>query len=195
MKEAITTSNMGQNQLVCQRPRYLKKICWCLVLQPGWRVLMMTVWWYSSQKGEMCTTIFHSQYTATLLWLGQLKCWVTACVSLPFLTWVSGSTVGGDFSLEFNMGSDSIPYSSFGWECKPGLVCAHMHSITWTQKILNIHVLDGCRQQKHTQHVPSMKMECDYLYGWTKKTEKKKELKWELSTAVTIKWKLEVCQN
>ena len=26
-----------------------------------------------------------------------------------------------------------------------------------------------CWQQKHTQHAPSMKMECDYLNGWIKK--------------------------
>ena len=26
-----------------------------------------------------------------------------------------------------------------------------------------------CRQQKHAQHAPSTKMECDYLCGWTKK--------------------------
>ena len=26
-----------------------------------------------------------------------------------------------------------------------------------------------CWQQKHTQHTPSMKMECDFLYGWNKK--------------------------
>ena len=25
-----------------------------------------------------------------------------------------------------------------------------------------------CRQQKHTRHAPSKKMECDYLYGWIK---------------------------
>ena len=25
------------------------------------------------------------------------------------------------------------------------------------------------QQQKHTQHAPSMKTECDYLYGWIKK--------------------------
>ena len=24
-------------------------------------------------------------------------------------------------------------------------------------------------QQKHTQHAPSTKMECDYLYGWIEK--------------------------
>ena len=27
-----------------------------------------------------------------------------------------------------------------------------------------------CRQQKHTQHAPSMKTECNYLNGWIKKT-------------------------
>ena len=26
-----------------------------------------------------------------------------------------------------------------------------------------------CRQQKHTQHAPSTKTECDYLSGWIKK--------------------------
>ena len=26
-----------------------------------------------------------------------------------------------------------------------------------------------CRQQKHIQHAPSKKVECDYLYGWIKK--------------------------
>ena len=26
-----------------------------------------------------------------------------------------------------------------------------------------------CQQQKHTQHAPSTKMECDYLNGWIKK--------------------------
>ena len=27
-----------------------------------------------------------------------------------------------------------------------------------------------CQQRKHTQHAPFTKMECDYLYGWIKKT-------------------------
>ena len=26
-----------------------------------------------------------------------------------------------------------------------------------------------CQQQKHTQHAPSTKTECDYLNGWIKK--------------------------
>ena len=45
-----------------------------------------------------------------------------------------------------------------------------MHSITRTQKILTFMSCTGeCQQQKHTQHAPSMKMECDYLYRWTNK--------------------------
>ena len=51
-----------------------------------------------------------------------------------------------------------------------GLVCAHMHSITQTQKILTFMPTMGeYPQQKHTQHAPSMKMECDYLNGCIKK--------------------------
>ena len=30
-----------------------------------------------------------------------------------------------------------------------------------------------CRQQKHTQHAPSTKTECDYLNDWIKKKKKK----------------------
>ena len=42
-----------------------------------------------------------------------------------------------------------------------------MHSITWIQEILTFMSQMGeCRQQKHIQYAPSMKMECDYLYGW-----------------------------
>ena len=51
-----------------------------------------------------------------------------------------------------------------------GLVCAHMHSIAQTKRILTfMSQTSECRQQKHTQHAPSMKTECDYLYGWLKK--------------------------
>ena len=32
-----------------------------------------------------------------------------------------------------------------------------------------------CRQQKHTQHAPSTKMECDYLNGWIKKRSHSQE--------------------
>ena len=41
-----------------------------------------------------------------------------------------------------------------------------MHSIARTPKILTFMSWTGkCRQQKHTQHAPSTKTECDYLNG------------------------------
>ena len=42
----------------------------------------------------------------------------------------------GDISLGVNMSSDSIPQKIFRARVQTGLVCAHMHSIAWTQKIL-----------------------------------------------------------
>ena len=76
----------------------------------------------------------------------------------------------GDFSLGANMGSDSIrPKPLPDVSRNRGLVCAHMHSIARTQKIRAIMSLaDECWQQKHTQHTPSKKAECDYLNGWIK---------------------------
>ena len=51
-----------------------------------------------------------------------------------------------------------------------GLVCAHMHFITRTQKDPDICILDGWMVATKThRHAPSMKMECDYLCGWIKK--------------------------
>ena len=70
------------------------------------------------------------------------------------------------------MGSNSIPPKTLSDESiNRGLVCAHMHFIARTQKILTFMSYTGeCRQQKHTQHAPSTKTECDYLNGWIKKT-------------------------
>ena len=69
------------------------------------------------------------------------------------------------------MGSNSIHQKTLSDESiNRGLVCAHMHFIARTQKILTFMSQTGeCRQQKRTQHAPSMKMECDYLNGWIKK--------------------------
>ena len=53
-----------------------------------------------------------------------------------------------------------------------------MRSIARTQKILTFMSKTGeRRQQKHTQHAPSTKTECDYLYGWIKKKNKNKKQK------------------
>ena len=70
------------------------------------------------------------------------------------------------------MGSNSIPQKTLSDESiNRGLVCAHMHSIARTQKILTFMSETGeCWQQKHTQHAPSTKTECDYLNGLTKQT-------------------------
>ena len=56
----------------------------------------------------------------------------------------------GDFSLGVNMGSDSIPPKTLSDESiNRGLVCAHMHSIARTQKILAFMSRTGeYRQQK-----------------------------------------------
>ena len=77
----------------------------------------------------------------------------------------------GDFSLGVNMGSNSVPQKTLSDESiNRGLVCAHMHIIPRTQKILTFMSQTGeCRQQKHTQHAPPTKTECDYLNGWIKK--------------------------
>ena len=67
------------------------------------------------------------------------------------------------------MGSDSIPPKTLSDESiNQSLVCAHMHSIAGTA---HMHSIAGTedQQQKHTQHSPSMKRECDYLNGWIKK--------------------------
>ena len=69
------------------------------------------------------------------------------------------------------MGSNSIPPRIPSDESiNRGLVCAHLHFIARTQKILTFMSYTGeCRQQKHTQHAPSTKTECDYLNGWIRK--------------------------
>ena len=71
------------------------------------------------------------------------------------------------------MVSGSIPPKLSVENINRGLVCAHMHSIARTQKILTFMSQTGdCRQQKHTQHAPSTKTECDCeceLYGWITK--------------------------
>ena len=76
------------------------------------------------------------------------------------------------------MGSNSIPLNTLSDESiNRGLVCEHMHFITRTQKILTFMSKTGeCRQQKHTQHAPSTKTECDYLNGWIKNGHIRKNL-------------------
>ena len=76
------------------------------------------------------------------------------------------------------MVSDFIPPQTLLEESRNGgLVCAHMHSITRTQKISTVMSKVGeCRQQEHTQHAPSMKTECDCLFGWIRNGQIRKNL-------------------
>ena len=79
--------------------------------------------------------------------------------------------VEGIFPLELTWVQTPFPPKTLSDESiNRGLVCAHMHLITQTQKILTFMSYTGkSRQQKHTQHAPSTKTECDYLNGWIKK--------------------------
>ena len=91
------------------------------------------------------------------------------------------------------MGSDSIPPKILSDESiNRGLVCAHMHSIARTQKILTFMSQMGeCQQQKQTQHAPSMKMECDYLNGWIKKKSQTGECQQQKHTQHAPSMKME----
>ena len=81
------------------------------------------------------------------------------------ILWVSGR---GDFPMEFTWFLTPFPQNSFRWEYKPrSSLCTHAFHRT-DSKDPNIDVLE-CQQQKYTQHAPSMKMQCDSLYGWIKK--------------------------
>ena len=51
-----------------------------------------------------------------------------------------------------------------------------MHSIARTPKILTFMPYTGnCRKQKHTQHAPSPRAECDYPCGWINKTKQQQQ--------------------
>ena len=100
----------------------------------------------------------------------SVVCWAHCpawcSVTGSILLWASGR---GDFSLGVNMVSGSIPPNSFRWEYKlRSSLCTHAFHRT-DSKDPDIHVLDGWMPAtKHIQHAPSMKTECDYLYGWIK---------------------------
>ena len=80
--------------------------------------------------------------------------------------------VEGIFPLELTCVQTPFPKKTLSDKSiNRGLVCAHMHFIARTPKILAFMSYTGeCRQQKHTQHAPSTKTECDYLNFCIKKT-------------------------
>ena len=67
----------------------------------------------------------------------SVVCWahfpVWCCVASSALLWASSR---GDYSLGVNMGSNSIPKKLMDENINRGLICAHMHSIAQTEKIL-----------------------------------------------------------
>ena len=83
----------------------------------------------------------------------------------------SVNPVEGNFPLELTCVLTPFPKQTLSDESiDRGLVCAHMHSITQTQKILTFMSSMGeCQLQKYTQHTPATKMECDCLNGWIEK--------------------------
>ena len=95
-------------------------------------------------------------------------CWARC----PAWCSVTGSILlcGSGFPLELTWVLTPFPKNSFGWEYKlRSSLCTYAFHRT-DSKYPDIHVLDGWMPAtKHIQHAPSMKMECDYLYGWIKK--------------------------
>ena len=77
--------------------------------------------------------------------------------------------VEGIFPLELTWVLTTSPKTLSDESINRPSVWAHLHSIAQTQKILTfMSKTDECWQQKHTQHVPSTKTKCNYLYGWIK---------------------------
>ena len=102
----------------------------------------------------------------------SIVCWARYPTWCSIWVWLlSESSSREDFSLVLTWVLTPFPKNSLDERINRGLVCAHMHFIALTQQILTFMSWTGeCWQQIHTQKAPSMKMECDYLYDWIKKT-------------------------
>ena len=95
----------------------------------SWYSLWATAVWVQTSLGQRH---FSPNYCGAGI-AESVACW--ACCP----AWCSGA--GSNLLVassrgEVSMGSDSIPWKSFGWEFKPGLIGAHMHSLAWAQMIL-----------------------------------------------------------
>ena len=95
----------------------------------------------------------------TVCWV---RCSARCSIAVSTLLWASGR--GDFFPLELPWVLTPFPEIRFDESINQGIVCAHMYSVTQTQKILTFMSWTGeCRQQKHTHHAPFTKTECDYL--------------------------------
>ena len=100
--------------------------------------------------------------------LGSLSCLMQHCGFDPPLRRIF--LAEKIFLLELTWVLIPFPKTLLDESINRGLVCAHMHSVARAQKILTFMSYTGeCRQQKHTQHAPFTKTECDYLNGWITK--------------------------
>ena len=124
-----------------------------------------------------CDLEWTSNWNQIAWFRAGIACWqcVALAVLLNVVSWVRSSLgkvflVEGIFPLELTWALTPFPKNSFRCEYKPrSSLCTHaFHRMD--SKDSDVHVPDGeCRQQKHTQHTPSTKTECDYLNGWIKK--------------------------
>ena len=92
------------------------------------------------------------------------KVWLTVCVRR-------------DFPLELTWVLTPFPQNSFRWEYKSrSSLCTHAFH-RWDWRIMTFMSWTGeCWKQKHTQHAPSVKTECDYLSGGFKNGHIHKDL-------------------
>ena len=91
--------------------------------------------------------------------------------SVGSVCWACYLAVEEIFLLELTWVLTPFPYSLSDEGRNWGLVFVPMYSIAKTQKIPTFMSWVGkCWQQKHIQHAPSMKTECDYRCGWIKHT-------------------------
>ena len=84
-------------------------------------------------------TEYRDQNSSLVMCWACCPAWCSVMGSILLWGELSGR---GEFSLEVNMGSDSISPKHSDKSINRGLVSSHMHSTTWTQNP-DIHVLDG----------------------------------------------------
>ena len=119
--------------------------------------------WYCSRCGGLNSWRVSSM-------LGSLSCLMQRHGFNPPQGWFF--PVEGICPLGLTWVLTSLPQNSFRWEYKlRSCLCTHAFHPTHS-KDPDIHVLGESRQQKHTQHAQSTKMEYDYLNGWIKKKQK-----------------------
>ena len=98
----------------------------------------------------------------------SLMCWARCPVWWSIVG--CGPPIKGIFPLDWTQVLTPFPTTLLDESVKQGLVCAHMHCIAQTQKIPDIHVLDGWMPATKTYPACTIhKTECDYLYGLIEK--------------------------